>query len=183
MDEDSDARLLVEQARSGEQAAWASIYRLAYPRLLAFAQRRLGSPDAGRDAVSETMTRAVAGIDRYRHNDDGLTPWLFGICRNVVAEAQRQQGRFAGGEPPERAADLPEPSHRLVAEQDADLVRRAFSRLDSQERDILELRVIGELTSDQTAVALGMKPGAVRMAQMRALARLRTFVEEGQRVG
>ena len=182
MDDAADSTLLVERARGGDQAAWAGIYRLAYPRLLAFAQRRLGSPDAGRDAVSETMVRAVAGIANYRYNDDGITPWLFGICRNVVAEAQRRDRRFVGIEPPEQAVN-PDPAGRLIAEQDGDIVRRAFSRLDPKERELLELRVLGQLSSEQAAAALGMKPGAVRMAQMRALARLRAFVEEGERVG
>jgi RNA polymerase sigma-70 factor (ECF subfamily) len=142
----------------------------------------LGSADAGRDAVSETMVRAVACIDRYQHHDDGITPWLFGICRNVVGEAERYSRRFAGSEPPEEPADLPELCHRLVAEQDCDTLRRAFARLNAQERELLELRVVGQLSAEQTASVLGMKPGAVRMAQMRALARLRTFVEDGERV-
>jgi RNA polymerase sigma-70 factor (ECF subfamily) len=182
LDKDADSTLLVERAKRGDQAAWAAIYQLAYPRLLPFAQRRLGSPDAGRDAVSETMVRAVAGIENYRYNDDGITPWLFGICRNVVAEAQRRNRRFVDIEPPEQAVN-PDPAQRLIAEEDGEAVRRAFSRLDPRERELLELRVVGKLSSEQAAIALGIKPGAVRMAQMRALARLRTFVEEGERVG
>lgn len=176
------SRVLVERARGGDQAAWADIYRLAYPQLVAFAQRRLGSLDAGREAVSETMLRAVAGIENYRHHDDGIVPWLFGICRNVIAEAQRRSLRFAGVEPPEQIVD-PDPAQWLIAEQDGEMVRQAFSRLDAQERELLELRVLGRLSSEQVAAALDMKPGAVRMAQMRALARLRTYVGEGERVG
>jgi RNA polymerase sigma-70 factor (ECF subfamily) len=173
---------VVERARRGDQDAWADIYRLAYPGLLAFARRRLGSLDAGRDAVSETMVRAVAGIDRYTYHDDGITPWLFGICRNVVAEAERYNRRFVGSEPPEEPADGADPSFGLVAEQEGAALRRAFSRLNDQERELLELRVLGKLSAEETAQVLGMQPGAVRMAQMRALARLRIFVEEGERV-
>jgi RNA polymerase sigma-70 factor, ECF subfamily len=43
---------------------------------------------------------------------------------------------------------------------------------------VLELRVIAGLTPEQTAVVLGKRPGAVRTAQSRALARLRKWVAE-----
>ncbi len=79
----------VGRARRGDQQAWASLYRSAYPRLIAFAHRRLRAHDLACDAVSETMTRAVAAIDTYVGEDAGFTPWLFGICRHVVADMQR----------------------------------------------------------------------------------------------
>ena len=61
--------------------------------------------------------------------------------------------------------------------------RAAFARLDPDERELLELRVVGGLSSADVAAALGKQPGTVRMAQMRALARLRTFLEEASRAG
>jgi RNA polymerase sigma-70 factor (ECF subfamily) len=106
---------------------------------------------------------------------------MMGSPPGCVAEAQRRNRRFVDIEPPEQVVN-PDPAQRLIAEQDGDIVRRAFSRLDPKERELLELRVLGRLSSEHAAAALGMKPGAVRMAQMRALARLRAYVEEGERV-
>ena len=54
----------------------------------------------------------------------------------------------------------------------------AFARLRPEERDLLELRVTAGLDAEEVATVLGKRPGAVRMAQARALARLRTFLEE-----
>jgi RNA polymerase sigma-70 factor (ECF subfamily) len=159
------------------------LYRRAYPRLVAFAHRRLGSADLARDAVSETMVRAVAAIDSYSRDDDGFTPWLFGICRHVVADIHR----FRHREAPERLGriddDAPGPLDALLESEERAQVRAAFERLEARERELLELRVIAGLSAAEVGVVLGRRPGAVRMAQMRALDRLRALVEEVSRVG
>lgn len=174
---------LVARARRGDQESWATLYRRAYPRLVAFAHRRLGSADLAREAVSETMARAVAAIDSYSRDDDGFTPWLFGICRHVVADIHR----FRYRENPERLGrvddDAPGPLDALLESEERALVRTAFGRLEADERELLELRVVAGLSATEVSALLGKRPGAVRMAQMRALARLRTLVEEVSRVG
>jgi RNA polymerase sigma-70 factor (ECF subfamily) len=80
-------------------------------------------------------------------------------------------------------ADLPSAAELLVEEEERAVVRAAFDRLEADERELLELRVVAGLSSAEVAVILDKQPSAVRMAQKRALARLRTFVEETSRVG
>ena len=180
---DHDRTGLVERARGGDQEAWASLYRSAFPRLVTFAHRRLGSLDLAREAVSETMTRAVGAIDAYVGDDSGFAPWLFGICRHVIADMQRTLWR---GIPPRllrHEAEPPCPADTLVEDEERALVRVAFERLAPDERELLELRVVAGLSSTEVAAILNKQPSAVRMAQKRALARLRTFMEETARVG
>jgi RNA polymerase sigma-70 factor (ECF subfamily) len=179
VDEQHDARAFVERARHGDQAAWEALYRAVYPRLLAYARRRLLSTEEAKDAVSETMTRAVAKIDRFSWSGGGFDAWLFGILRHVVLDGQRAAGRRATTplviEP---ASDDAGPLERLLGDEEAAAVRSAFRRLDPAEQELLELRVVARLSSDDVAAVLGKKPGAVRMAQARALARLRSMMEE-----
>ena len=174
---------LVERARRGDQDAWAALYRGAYPRLVAFAARRLGGLDPGRDAVSETMVRAVGAVEAYVGDDSGFTPWLFGICRHVVSDMQRTLWRRLPPRLLRHDADLPSAAELLVEEEERAVVRAAFDRLEADERELLELRVVAGLSSAEVAVILDKQPSAVRMAQKRALARLRTFVEETSCVG
>jgi RNA polymerase sigma-70 factor (ECF subfamily) len=125
------------------------------------------------------MVRAVIGIARYRWRPGGLEPWLFGIARNVIADehrriarAQRQHRSMA----PVSEEPLPHEPGELADEHAA--VRATFEQLSDSDRDLLELRVIARLSVEQTAAVLGKRPGAVRTAQSRALARLRTLLEE-----
>ena len=180
---DRDDAGLVMSASQGDQDAWMQLYRAAYPRLVAFATRRLGDADSAREAVSETMTRAVGAIDAYVGTDAGFTPWLFGICRHVIADLQRRAfrplptGLLRHDVPAPAALDL------LIEGEERAAVRQAFARLDGDERELLELRVVAGLSSAEVASILGKQPSTVRMAQKRALARLRAFVEESTRVG
>lgn len=173
----------VERARHGDQIAWAKLYRDAYGPLLGYATRRLRDRHLATEAVSETMAQAVKSIHRYQGVDDGFTPWLFGICRHVVVDLQRQLCRptpLVG-----TADDLhaPPASEALDDAADRALVRVAFERLDEDEREILELRVLGGMSSAEVAAVLGKQPSAVRMAQKRALTRLRALLSEVARVG
>ena len=83
---------LAELAAAGNHRAWEQIYRAAYPRLWAYAVHHVGR-DAAEDVVSETMTRAVAGISGFRWTPAGIEPWLFGIARRVAADHHRRAGR------------------------------------------------------------------------------------------
>lgn len=56
-------------------------------------------------------------------------------------------------------------------------MRAAFAKLSKADRELLELRVVAGLSSEDAAAALGKKPGAVRMAQARALEKLRAHLE------
>jgi RNA polymerase sigma-70 factor, ECF subfamily len=169
---------LVARARDRDPDAWEELYRRAYPRLLAFARRRLG-PDAARDAVSETMTRAVASVGRYERRDAGFEGWLFGILRNVVRDTERRQRRRPS-EPltAEPEGGAPDPLAEVVRGDEAARVRAAFGRLRPADRELLELRVVAGLSADDVATALGRRAGAVRMAQARALDRLRVLLGE-----
>ena len=187
MEDHSGLDALVEGARSGDAGAWEALYRRAHPRLLAYARRRLPSEDAARDAVSETMARAVRSVARYRGEGAGFDAWLSGIVRHVVLDAQRARGRqrHRSGEAMASPAELPDvpsseagPEERLLGSLEASAVRAAFARLPAGDQELLELRVVIGLSSEEVAQVLGRRAGAVRMAQARALHRLRALLAE-----
>ncbi|HEV7685300.1 MAG TPA: sigma-70 family RNA polymerase sigma factor, partial [Acidimicrobiia bacterium] len=147
MDNGQAAEGLVERARRGDQEAWAALYTSVYARLVSFAHRRLGNADLARDAVSETMARAVTRLDTYVGTDEGFAPWLFGICRHVVVDLQRQTYRPLPPGLLRADVDGPGPADVVIDAEEQALVRAAFARLDPDERELLELRVVGGLSS------------------------------------
>jgi RNA polymerase sigma-70 factor, ECF subfamily len=176
-----EARRLVDAATAGDDAAWEALYRSLYPRLRAFFVRRVGDEHAD-DTVSETMTRAVASIDRFVWTDAGFDGWVFGIARHVAVDHHRRQDRvrryhhitrmFSGNKTDGTAPVEQE----LVIGDDQALIRDLFTQLTPAEQEVLELRVIAGLSAEQVGEALGHKPGAVRTAQSRALAHLRQLM-------
>jgi len=173
-----ELRVLVERAKRSDPDAWEALYRDAYTPLLTYAARRLNNREAADDAVSEAFARAYERIDRFTWRGGGVYAWLFGILRNVLLEAHRASARqIALGEHDQ--ADLnPGPAEEVLALEEKDHVRAAFQRLPEDDRELLELRVVGGLDAKDTGAVLGRRPGAVRMAQSRALTRLRALMAE-----
>ena len=176
-----DTAMLVAAAREGERQAWETLYRRVYPRLIAYAYRRLQHRDLAAEAVSDTMLRAVAAINTYSGGDAGFDPWLFGICRHVITDLQRAMYRRLPAKLAQHDVEGAQPFEQLLADEERTLLRAAFARLDPDEQELLELRVVAGLSSTEAAAVLGKQPGAVRMAQLRALSRLRTFLQEADR--
>ena len=171
-----EAVIGVDQLRSRDVGAWETLFDTMYPRMLAYAQRRVDSADDARDAVSETFTRMVQSLDRLNATNVSPEAWCFGILHHVVVDQQRSTYRRRRPLPVEPVS-APEPTDGVVLDIDHEGIRAAFALLASRDRDLLELRVVAGLTADEVAEVLSMKPGAVRMAQARALARLRTRFE------
>jgi RNA polymerase sigma-70 factor (ECF subfamily) len=182
-DESTSLEELVRQARGGSPDAWEAIYLRSRPQLFRFARLRLVTDDQAEDAVSETVARAIAGLDRFPPGASAMA-WLVGICRNVVHEAHRTGTRQrtlvdrAGQMAP--PPDPQPPDDRLLASEEEAQLRHCFERLDHDARELLELRVVVGLDADAVAAVVGKRAGAVRMAQSRALARLRGCMEEAR---
>ncbi len=168
----------MEAARRYDAEAWEALYRRVHRPLLGYALRRLRAREAAEDAVSETMTRALDRIELYTWKGAGFEAWLFGILRCVVHETWRRQARD------ERTSDVPAPvsadpiADSVLGREEVDQVRKAFAALTPDEQEILELRVVAALSADDVAAVQGRRPGAVRMAQHRAVARLRAALTE-----
>ncbi len=122
------------------------------------------------DLAGDVCERVVKGLGGLR--DPGrFEAWFWSIARNRVRTALRRRRRHDDtyeranvgiGDPEERAVTRDE--HRIVAE--------AFAALRLRDRQILWLREVQGLTDEEVGVALGMRPGAVRVAAMRARRRL-----------
>lgn len=174
-----ELKALVDLAVAKDADAWEALYRRAYPGLYAYARRRLRSEHEADDAVSETMLRALDRIHTFTWKGAGFDAWLYGIARNVVREGHRHSGRTSSIEGlPEAETSTVGPLDDLVGREQAADVRCAFGRLTPEDRELLELRVVAGLSAEGVGAVLGRRPGAVRMAQSRALGRFRGLFEE-----
>ena len=174
-------RAVVARAAHHDPDAWEQLYRHAYRRLWSYARRRLFDAQAAEDAVSETMTRALHNIERFTWQRAGFDAWLYGIARNVVFEMARTRTRNVTVDAASRPPESPGTEERAIARLESDALRSAFERLEPAEREVLELRINGGLSAEEAGAVLGKQAGAVRMAQSRALNRLRIMLEEVHR--
>lgn len=170
----------LDDLRAFDPDAWAQLYVAARPLLWRFARVRLATTEQAEDAVSETLVRAMSSIERFEGDGRAVLGWLVGIARNVVRETYRSGARQRAVTPAAEPRP-PEPLDAVVATDEARAVRAAFRELVADDQELLGLRIVARLDAATTAQVLGKRPGAVRMAQSRALGRLRDRLEGGGR--
>lgn len=182
MHDQPDDEPLVDRARRGDERAWEDLYRAVAPRLRRYLARRVG-PDHADDSLSETMARAVRGFDGFEPGPAGFDGWVFGIARRVAADHHRRADRqrrevAAGCKVAAPVAGDGDPGEALELADDRHAVRTSFTSLAPPERELLRMRLVAGMSADDVGTALGKRPGAVRTAQSRAVARLRRLVDQ-----
>jgi RNA polymerase sigma-70 factor (ECF subfamily) len=119
----------------------------------------------------------LTALPTYRDQDRPFLAFVYGIAGDMVVAAHRAGGRNKS-EPAPEVPDSPEasdgPERRAPRIESAGEIGRFLRVLPEKHREILVLRVVNGLSAEQTAEAVGSTPGAVRVIQHRALARLRT---------
>jgi len=181
-EEDSD---LFTRARRGEQAAYEEIVQRYQQVAFRTAYMITGSAAEAEEAAQDGFVKAFRALDRFRTGSNPR-PWLLSIvaneARNRVRSASRRQGlelRLIEGFRPGDAA--PSPETAAVAAEDRLRLLQLVGGLSEEDRLVVMSRYFLELSSDETAAALGIPEGTVKSRLSRALARLRTGYEEVSR--
>lgn len=175
---------LAEQAMCGQPAAIDTLLRQIRPMVVRYCRARLGRISghyhAADDVAQEVCIAVLAALPRYHDMGRPFASFVFGIASHKVADAMRSASRLAipTEDLPDGPDDRPGPEETAVAYLEAEQARALLDRLPGNQRELLVLRVISGLSAKETGNALGMSPGAVRVAQHRALARLRAIAVE-----
>jgi len=122
----------------------------------------------------------LSALPRYRDMGRPFASFVFGIASHKVADAMRNAARLAipTEDLPDGPDNGPGPEETVVAFIEAERARALLARLPEHQRGLLVLRVVTGMAAVESGHALGMSPGAVRVAQHRALARLRAIARD-----
>jgi RNA polymerase sigma-70 factor, ECF subfamily len=176
---------LVTQAMTGDRMAVEDVITTIRPLVVRYCRARLGRFDrssvSADDVAQEVCLAVLTALPGYRVQGRPFLAFVYGIASHKVIDAHRAATRNRSepvSDVPDRveAADGPE-QHTLRVELSEEM-GRLLDKLPEKQREILVLRVVVGLSAEETAEAVGSTPGAVRVAQHRALARLRKSMPE-----
>jgi RNA polymerase sigma factor (sigma-70 family) len=159
-------------ARVGAEWAWARIYDELAPRIVGYL-RAHGAADP-EDVAGEVFLQVVRGLPGFSGGEAEFRAWVFTIAhRRQVDDLRRRRRRpveVAPVDGVERAGgDVGEDAEARMAYVS---VRAAIEALPPEQRSVVLLRIIGDLTIEEIARAVGKRPGAVKALQRRGLRRL-----------
>ena len=179
---------LVRAAMAGDRTAVARLLGVIRPLVVRYCRARLSSdPSLSADDVAQDVCIAVlTGLPRYRFEQKPFLAFVYGIAAHKVIDAHRSSTRNRwdlAAEVPDAVDGAESPEQRALRLELSDELRRLLDLLPEKQREILVLRTAMGLTAEETAAAIGSSPGAVRVAQHRALIRLRALAAQGAPAG
>jgi RNA polymerase sigma-70 factor (ECF subfamily) len=178
---------LVVVALSGDRSAMegllSAVHRMVYRYCRARLNRLTGPEQAAEDVAQEVCIAVLTALPRYRDEGKPFEAFVYRIAANKIADAQR-----VGVRSPVPSDDLPEvidlsvgPEGTAIQEDDARRARDLLDTLPDNLRELVTLRVAVGMSAEETGRALGMTPGAVRVAQHRAMQKLRQTAQRWER--
>jgi RNA polymerase sigma-70 factor (ECF subfamily) len=174
---------VVADAVAGDRDALRAVLETIRPIVVRYCRARVGAFErsglSADDVAQEVCLAAVMALPRYRDRGRPFLAFVYGIAAHKVADAYRAFGRdlsCATDIVPERWSAEQGPEQAAIDADSTTRMSELLEILPDRQREILILRVVVGLSAEETAEAVGSTAGAVRVAQHRALARLKSAI-------
>jgi RNA polymerase sigma factor (sigma-70 family) len=170
---------VLQAARLGASWAFERLYADLSPVVAGYL--RVQGAAEPEDVTSEVFLGVFTGLDSFLGGETQFRSWVFTIAHRKLIDERRRRARRRW---------LPAGDLAAFDQTGGDVEADAFDVLGSQrviewcaglsadQRDVLVLRVVGDLTVEQVSVIVGKSAGAVKALQRRALASLRQQLEK-----
>lgn len=166
-------------AQEGADWAWDTLYRELAGPLLGYLRSR-GAREA-EDLVGEVFLQLARNIGTFEGTEANFRSWAFMVAHHRLIDERRAAGRRPvqpmEDSSLERLGDTGNAEDEAMVELSTQRVRELIDRLTPEQREVLLLRMLGGLTHEQVAEAIGKSVGAVKQLQRRGLAALRRAIE------
>ena len=168
---------LVEGVRRGDRDAIAAVYLELGPGLRGFLVRQVPYGEVADDLVEQTFIELIEGGHRISGDGRALRAWLYRAARNNLLDWRKRAERRSDHELTDRVLAGQHAAEPAAEEQvvegtlDPELLT-ALARLTSDQREVIELRLVAGLSLAEVAAITDRSPGAVKQLQHRGLRRL-----------
>jgi len=185
----ADERNLVERAESGDQSAFRAIMEQNNQRLYRVARAVMKDDTEAEDVVQETYLRAFFNLSKFR-GESSLTTWLTRIALNEALGRKRKQRAMVTLETVETAQQTSaqiiqfpamntetDPERSAAQSEIRRLLERAMDALPEPFRVVFVMRDVEEMSIEETAFHLGIRPQTVKTRLHRARRLLRQSLD------
>jgi RNA polymerase sigma-70 factor (ECF subfamily) len=177
--EGEEFAVVLAAAQRGDELAFSRLWRDANPGLMRYL--RAIAADSADDVAAETWITVVRGLAKFRGDEAAWRAWLFTTARRRLFDLARQRKR----QPYESTDDLqpweepsvPDASVAALENLGTERAIALVARLPRGQAEVVMLRVVAGLSTEQVAHIVGSSPGAVRVTAHRALRRLAALLE------
>jgi RNA polymerase sigma-70 factor (ECF subfamily) len=170
-------RLLVIRAQAGDDGAFAELVERFSPRLRYFLRKLLPSAHDAEDTLQDVWLDVLRALGRLS-DPQALVAWLYRIARDRAFARLRKAQRYEQLPDEGTVADTTADDNRDFSPEDANRIHAALDLLPAEQREVLVLRFLEEMTYEQIAAVVGLNVGTVRSRLHYAKRALRKIVDQ-----
>ena len=177
-------REVIEQVLGGDNDAFGLLVEKYQTKVYNLALRMCGNEDDAFDLAQEAFVRAWRNLGSFQF-ESSFSTWLFRLSSNICLDFLRAKKRRAAvsltvtddEDDEETQLAVPDPGktpeEAVIAAEDRALLTRALNELPADQRQILTLRAINDLSYAEIAEILHLQEGTVKSRLSRARTALR----------
>ncbi len=165
-------RNLVKRAKKHDAEAFGEIYDKYVDQIFRYVYYKVGDYTEAQDLTGLTFLKAFENIDSYEFRDVAFSSWLYRIAHNLVVDHFRRQSRretISIEEHPPMPSLEGNPDEDVFFKMDCERLYEALSKLTHNQREVIILKFIENLSNNQVAEIMGISVGAVKSTQKRGL--------------
>lgn len=170
----------LELAQDGDHFAQEQLMNGIYQPVYHYLVKRTGRNEEADELCQEVFLKVFERLDSYRSEVASVKTWVFTIARNTLVDFYRRQKSENRGDLSEVVAEDVASNPTALAEGKISIgyVSHLLKKLSEEEADVVTLRAIDEMPYPAIAKIIEKTEVATRQTYSRALAKLRTIVEE-----
>lgn len=175
-----DQEKIIARARRGDADAFEQLVAAYRDQVFRLALRMCGSEADADEVAQEAFLSAWKALPNFR-GESQFSTWLYQLTTHAAIDLMRREKRqIAAADITEVSAADPAPSPQQQAEQSEqrEIVRDAILQLAPEQREVVVLRFMEELSYEEIGAVLKLPPGTVKSRLNRAKAQLKEILSK-----
>ncbi|MBU1671861.1 MAG: RNA polymerase sigma factor [Actinobacteria bacterium] len=172
MASEASVRNLVKKAKGRDPEAFGLLYDEYVDQIFRYIYYKVGNFTEAQDLTGQTFLKSFENIDSYEMRDVAFSSWLYRIAHNLVVDFFRRESKRENvpiEEQPPTPSNRGNPVETVLADLESERLYKAMGKLTHNQREVLVLKFIDNLSNNQVAEIMGISVGAVKSTQKRGL--------------
>lgn len=169
-----EEKKLIERAKKSPEA-FGELYDLYFDSIFTYIVYRVSGREQAEDITSQVFEKAMKSIQRFEWQGYSYGSWLYKIAHNLIIDSYKAKKDTVSIEESILIKDEEEENIEFVTKKDLDLSKllRAIEILPTEQREIVYLRYVKELSIKETVEVTGKSVDSVKSLAKRALNNLK----------
>ncbi|MEM7302708.1 MAG: sigma-70 family RNA polymerase sigma factor [Pseudomonadota bacterium] len=172
--------LLTRVAEHQDRSAFTQLFEHFGPRLKGFMMKRGLESEQAEDMAQETMIKVWHKARLFNAERGSVSTWVFTIARNLHVDAMRRQSivKFTDLADFDEECEDPVSDEQVIQREEAGLVAEAVAKLPAEQKEIIELAFMRDLSQTEISERLGVPLGTVKSRMRLAYQKLSKSLED-----